>query len=157
MTVLVDGVAVLNGNTNALFNPMIEAGFLHARCLLEFLGLKEKKGRLVAFGKRQADDVGIEDFITAEGQYLNRVSPALALATYDGTADDAERALVAMIRLANKGLAHFSSSSLSGYTDKELRIACGGIPRLIENNLYSKLGVEMPKPHQFIPSVPKAL
>ena len=154
MTVLVDGVPILNGNTNALLNPMIEAGFLHARCLLEFLGLKEKSGRLVALEKRWPDDVGIEQFTTTEGRHLGRVSPESALSTYEGCADQAERALVAMIRLANKGLAHLSSCDF-GYTDKELRIACGGIPVLFKNNLYTMLGLGMPAPPQFVPSAPQ--
>lgn len=154
LVVAVDGVAILNGNTSAVFNPMIEAGFIHARCLLEFLGLCAKSGRLAAIERRRPDDVGIEHFATRDGHPLEPVSPARALAAYDGNQGEAERALVAIFQLANKGLAHLSSwgSPTSGYTDKELRIACRGIPALIKNNLYIPLGLEMPPALQALPA-----
>ena len=40
MQVFVAGRLEFDGNTNALTNPVFEAGLLHCRALLEFLGLK---------------------------------------------------------------------------------------------------------------------
>jgi hypothetical protein len=46
MVIFVDGELVLEGNLNAFSNPAIEAGLIHFRALLEFLGLAEKDGML---------------------------------------------------------------------------------------------------------------
>jgi hypothetical protein len=40
MTMHVDGKQVMEGNLNAFTNPAIEAGLVHCRALLEFLGLR---------------------------------------------------------------------------------------------------------------------
>lgn len=83
MEVFVDGKKILQGNVNALLNPMIEVGFIHARSLLEFLGLNAQKGKLVAAKNRRRDDIAIEHFET-NGMALKKVTPAAALDTYNG-------------------------------------------------------------------------
>ena len=42
MTICIGGKQVLEGNLNAFTNPAIEAGLVHCRALLEFLGLCER-------------------------------------------------------------------------------------------------------------------
>ena len=39
MTIHVNGKRIMEGNLNAFTNPAIEAGLMHCRGLLEFLGL----------------------------------------------------------------------------------------------------------------------
>ncbi|WP_157644709.1 hypothetical protein [Burkholderia ubonensis] len=145
MEVFVDGKKILQGNVNALLNPMIEVGFIHARSLLEFLGLNAEKGNLVAEKNRRPDDIAIEHFKT-NGMALKKVAPAAALDTYNGPKADAERALVSIFELANKGLAHLSNAFPTQYTSVELDIAHRGIRTLLNNNLYVKLGMQMPEP-----------
>jgi hypothetical protein len=144
MQVLVEGRILLQGNTAAILNPMIEVGFIHARSLMEFMGLRVEKGHLASIVSRRQDDMGIEHFRDTRGMPLPKVSPQAVVATYNGKPADAERALVAMFDLANKGLAHLSAWTWGGYTDRELWDACEGIRMLIQNNLYTPLGIPMP-------------
>jgi hypothetical protein len=59
MTLYVDGKQIMEGNLNAFTNPAIEAGVVHCRALLEFLGLCNKNGALCKIKKRHPGDVGI--------------------------------------------------------------------------------------------------
>ena len=67
MTLYVDGKQIMEGNLNAFTNPAIEAGLVHCRALLEFLGLCNKNGTLCKIKKRRPSDVGIEHFKNADG------------------------------------------------------------------------------------------
>ncbi|WP_108473149.1 hypothetical protein [Rhodanobacter thiooxydans] len=144
MQVFVEGRLLLRGNTAAMLNPMIEVGFIHARSLMEFMGLRVEKGHLAAIPSRRQDDIGIEYFRDARDAPLPKVSPQAVFTAYNGEPADAERSLVAMFDLANKGLAHLSGWNWGGYTDRELRNACEGIRVLIQNYLYTPLGIRMP-------------
>ena len=143
MQVVVDGKVLLKGNTNALFNPMFELGFIHARSLLQFMGLSASDRKLVAVTSRRPDDIAIENVAT-KGIKLQKVSPEMALDQYTGPREDGERALVSMIELANKGVAHLTSEFPQGYTSRDLDRACTGIPQLIYTFVYEKLGMAMP-------------
>ena len=145
MHVVVDGESKLSGNMALVANPFIEVGLIHARSLLEFLGLRAEKGRLVQIPKRKSDDIAVEHFSTP--QYpLTKVHPDAALAAYPGPKEDAEGALVAIFELANKGLAHITTETFTQeWTEQHLDIACRGIPVLIHNHLYAKLGRNVPK------------
>ncbi len=150
--VLVDGKVKLRGNVATIANPMIEAGLIHARALLEFLGLCAFNGKLKQIRKRLPDDIAVEHFSTSKFP-LRIVDPDSALSAYPGPREDAENALVAIFELANKGLAHLTTGELSGsYTDHHLDIACRGIPVLLNNHLYAKLGREVPQPPSAVPS-----
>jgi len=142
--VRVDGRTKIQGNVAAIANPMIEVGLIHARALLEFLGLCAKDGRLSQILKRRSDDIGVEHFSTHDFP-LNIVSPENALSAYPGEKSDAESALVAIFEWTNKGLAHLTNGLSGKYTDQHLDIACRGIPVLLHNHLYAKLGREIPK------------
>lgn len=101
---------------------MIEAGFVHARALLEFLGLSTADGNLAQVKRRRRDDIGIETFSNAQGP-LCLVHPDEAVAAYLGPKKDAEAALVSIFELANKGLAHVSGGSYSQiWTDEHLDV-----------------------------------
>lgn len=85
--VFVDGKLLIKGNLFAFTNPAIEAGLVHCRALLEFLGLTaNKSGRIVNVSGRRPTDIGIEHFSNARGS-LPMVTPDAALARYDGGKD----------------------------------------------------------------------
>lgn len=150
--VIVDGNIKLRGNVAAIANPMIEVGIIHARALLEFLGLCAKSGRLMQIDNRRKDDIAIEQFSTPTIP-ISIVTPSAALSAYAGPAEEAEKALVAIFEWANKGLAHLTTGILSDqYTDQHLDIACRGIPVLLHNHLYAKLGKHIPRPPSWVES-----
>ena len=99
--VLVEGKPVLQCNVAAIANPMLEAGIVHARSLLTFLGLEVRNGRLGQVHRRFPGDIGIEHYSTA-GQRLTMVSPDQVYAAYDGPREQAEHAIVAIFEFANK-------------------------------------------------------
>jgi hypothetical protein len=149
--VLVEGKVKLRGNVASIANPMIEAGFIHARALLEFLGLCVRKGRLAQVERRQPDDIAVEHFSSAEFP-IEKATPEEALAAYPGAAVEAEEALIAIFELANKGMAHVTAGVAPGkYTEQHLITACRGIPVLVHNHLYAKLGRSMPKAPEAVP------
>lgn len=144
VVVLVDGKKKLQGNVAAIANPMIEIGFVHARALLEFLGLSAHRGRLVQISKRRPGDVAVEHYST-QTRPLAKASPDSALAAYPGPREEAEGALVSIFELANKLAAHITDGVCSAqWTDNHLDIACRGIPALVHNHLYAKLGRPAP-------------
>src|SRR6266567_9336444 len=61
----------ITGSSSAFTNPVIEAGLIHCRALLEFLGLRVSHSdptKLAARGpKTQPDDWVIEDFANSAG------------------------------------------------------------------------------------------
>jgi hypothetical protein len=84
----------VEGNLNAFTNPAIEAGLVHCRALLKFLGLcVARDGKLGNITKRRTSDICIEHFKTSKG-YLAKVTPDQALDRYDGGREEAENALV---------------------------------------------------------------
>jgi hypothetical protein len=142
---------MLGGNVAAIANPMIEVGIIHTRALLEFLGLCATNGRLAQIKKRRPDDIAVEHFSTPNVP-LSIVNPSEAISAYQGPSDEAENALVAIFEFANKGLAHLTTGTLSAeYTDRHLDIACRGIPVLLHNHLYAKLGMQIPSPPSAVP------
>jgi hypothetical protein len=106
--------------------------------------LKERQGR------GYADDHGIEHF-----GGLPKLTIAKAVSFYPGSKAEAEAALAYVTYLANKGLAHTTSSFTKHDQDAHLvEIAFRGVPQLVINNFYVPLGLEPPnyKP----PSRPRA-
>lgn len=145
MTMNVDGKQIMEGNLNAFTNPAIEAGLMHCRALLEFLGLCEKKGVLSNTDRRKGKgDVGIENFSTANGP-LPMVTPDAALSKYTGERVEAERAFLSIIHVANKGLAHTTTGLIDDPEHGKLfRIAIRGIPSLVISYVYTPLGIPAP-------------
>jgi hypothetical protein len=137
-----DGKQVVEGKATAFTNGAIEAAIIHSRGLLEFLGLKiDGQAKLTQVENRKTDDYGIEKFTG-----LSKLSVAEAVRPYSGSNDEAERALVHVIYLANKGLAHntslFTNKNAAGV--KLLEIAFRGVPKLAVNYFYLPLGIEAP-------------
>lgn len=144
IAVHIDGKLRLEGNLNAITNPMLEVGLIHCRALLEFLGLCDEKGSLSQIKKRRPSDIGIEQFENASGPFT-MLSPRTAISRYNGNNDEAERALLRVFRLTNKGLAHSTSGMIDDPADfKLIEIASVGVPALMVSYFYTPLG--LPKP-----------
>ena len=138
-----DGKLSIEGLSTAWTNPVIEAGIMHSRACLEFLGLKEDPKNSLKLktraGKRD-DDFGIEDW------GLPCLSVDEAVAPYEGPKEEAEKALACVIHCANKGIAHATSGLIIVDDDRRLyEIAARGIPTLLINHLYVPLGMQPPE------------
>ena len=145
MTMHVDGKQVMEGNLDAFANPAIEAGVVHCRALLEFLGLWEKGGKLCT-RTRRSNDVGIEHFTKPDGSLLKMVDPDTALNWYGNDRDEAERALVILFHAANKNLAHMTADVIIHPDQRRLiEIASREVPALVINHLYTPLGLQAPR------------
>lgn len=135
-----NGVQVIEGKATAFTNAAIEAGIIHSRALLEFLGLKGKsQTELQERRGKSADDHAIE----LHG--LSKVTVHKAVSSYPGPNQEAEAALAYVIYLANKGLAH-STTSFTQHDEgvKLIEIAFRGVPVLVVNNVYVPLGITPP-------------
>lgn len=139
MQIYADGKVIADGNLNAFINPAIEAGLVHCRALLEFLGLAMRSGRLANVRRRKPTDFGIEHF------GLSKVSPNVVLAHYDGGEEDAEKALLSVFEITNKGIAHVTEDLKDNLDHGRLvEIASRGVPSLIISHLYTPLGLPPP-------------
>jgi hypothetical protein len=145
MEIYVDGKLRIEGNPFAFTNPAIEAGLVHCRALLEFLGLTANRaGRIVNVDKRRPTDIGIENFSNASGP-LSMVSPDAALGRYDGGKEEAEKALLAVFQVTNKGIAHVTEDIKDNPDHGRLiEIASRGVPSLLVSYLYTPLGLPAP-------------
>ena len=136
---------VIEGLATAFTNPAIESALIHCRALLEFLGLSAKDEKTlqqrVSYRK---DDIVIESFTGPNG-VLNKIDPNKALQSYQGNAVEAEEALAYVLHTANKALAHSTHGFLkSDEASKLLEIAFRGVPTLMINNFYNKMGLKAP-------------
>ena len=147
MQVFVAGRLEFDGNTNALTNPVFEAGLLHCRALLEFLGLKvDRSGALknVELPRRNSDDAGIEK-LQSGNTSLPLVTPGQAIAAFSGDPAIAEAALVAVMGAANKGMAHLTTQyTRSPANIGSIAVAAELIPLLVEHYVYAATGVTRP-------------
>ncbi|UJM93785.1 MULTISPECIES: hypothetical protein [Rhodanobacter] len=146
MEIYFDGKLSIEGNSNAFINPAIEAGLIHCRALLEFLGLCVQGSHLqnVKLPRRRQDDVGIESFSNSSGP-LGLVTPTVAISHYSGPALQAESALLAVFHAANKGFAHFTDGFDASLVDGDaMEVASRGVPSLVISHLYTPLGLPAP-------------
>jgi hypothetical protein len=147
LEILVNGKLQVEGNLYAFTNPAIEVGLVHCRALLEFLGLTaNKSGRIVNIDRRRySDDIGIEHFSNASGHHLSMVNPETALSRYDGGKEEAEKALLAVFQITNKGIAHVTEDIQDNPDHGRLvEIASFGVPSLVVSYLYTPLGLPAP-------------
>jgi hypothetical protein len=137
---------VVEGNLHGFINPAIEAGIMHCRALLEFLGLCDTDGKLgnITRGRRKTD-VGIEHFSTPAGAPLKMVTPDDAADRYPGPSDEAKNALLAVFQVANKELAHVTEDLRDSPEHARLiEIASRGIPVLMVGCFYKPMGLPAP-------------
>jgi hypothetical protein len=138
----VDGKLQIEGNLYAFTNPATEAGLIHCRALLEFLGLTVKAGHIgnIDKKKRRSSDIGIEDF-----PHLSMVNPDDALGRYPGSKEEAEKALLAVFQITNKGIGHFTAEIRGDPENNRLiEIASRYVPALVITYLYVPLGLPIP-------------
>jgi len=136
-----DGRQVIEGKATAFTNAAIESAIMHSRALLEFLGLGSKTQiQLCECSSRRDDDLCIERFTG-----LSKISVQQVVNAYPGPSAEAEAALAYVVYLANKGLAH-TTTSFSRHDEgaKLLEIAFRGIPVLVVNAFYVPLGIQPP-------------
>lgn len=134
MDIYIDGKRCIETNHYLLTNPVYEVGLMHARALLEFLGLTATKDKaaLKQIIKRRYDntDVGIEDFNRTSGP-LAKVSPDEAYARYPGQTSEARRALASVIEHADRGVAHLSTGPDQSQ-DRRIEWIMGGSEAVLE-------------------------
>ena len=147
MEVFFDGKLSIEGLSTAFTNAAIEAGIIHCRALLEFIGLRadpRNQGRLAQRASGRGDDLLIEHFSNAAGA-LQLVTLAEAVAPYQGSSQEAERALARVINIANKGLAHSTVGLISDPDDLRLsEVASRGVRALLIKHFYVALGLQPP-------------
>jgi hypothetical protein len=141
--ILFDGQQIVEGKATAFTNGAIEAGIVHSRALLEFLGLSGKSQTELreVTARSRTDDIAIEQFAG-----LSKLSIQKAIQSYPGPSEEAESALAYVVYLANKGLAHTTSS----FTKHDqgavlLEVAFRGVPALVCNNFYIPLKIDPPR------------
>jgi len=128
-------------------NAVIECGIIHARAMLDFLGLKiDKNGKLCERKqKHQTDDLVIEDFPGHVGS-LKPVTIQDIRSRYKGPDNDALYAIEYTILLANKGIAHITSADFDNPDGwRSLEIVSRGIPSLTVSKFYTPLGLSPPE------------
>jgi hypothetical protein len=141
----IDEKLQVEGNLYTFTNPAIEVGLVHCRALLEFLGLAaSKSGRILNIDRRRPSDIGIEHFSNASG-HLSMVNPETALSRYQGGKEEAEKALLAVFEITNKGIAHVTQDVKDNPDHGRLiEIACRGVPSLVISYLYIPLSLAAP-------------
>jgi hypothetical protein len=141
MQIFVEGRPQFEGTTSMFLNPIFEAGILHIRALLEFLGLKASKaGRLanITPSERRSDDAAIE-LLRHEGRSLPLVTPEQAYAIHPSDPRLAEACYVSAITAANKGMAHFSVS-YNPVEAQHVLLVSRLTQQLVERHVYQALG-----------------
>jgi hypothetical protein len=148
ISITIAGKPAMNLNLSTFADPLIDIGFLHARALLEFLGLGARKGKLVQITKRQASDIAIEHY-SINGKSLSMVSPTDVFGAINMPQPVIEWSLVNIIETANKLIAHVTTGEvLAMAMYQQVRIGFESIPVLLQDHLYAKLETtqEQPKP-----------
>ena len=144
MKVYFGDAQVMEGKATGFTNGAIESAIVHCRALLEFLGLGAGVSATTLRGlksPRKPDDTGIE---LMDG--LTRVSVADAVSQYPGPASEAEAALAYVIYLANKGLAHTTTTfTKHDQGTSLLEVAFRDVPALVVNRFYVPLGIQPPR------------
>lgn len=145
MTLYAGDKLVVEGNLRGFTNPCIEAGIMHCRALLEFLGLCDRKGELGSIKTRRPNDVGIEHFISSTGVQFKKVTAIDAAMHYPGPSDEAKSALLAVFQVTNKGLAHVTKElNDSSEQARLIKIASQGVPVLMVGCFYKPMGLPAP-------------
>lgn len=146
MEILVNGTAQFEGTTAMFSNPIVEVGVLHARTLLEFIGLKVWSRELVQMNpsRRDKDDAGIEMIVGPNGS-LRMVTPEEVGAAHPCDPESAREALVQVVLAAHKGLAHASKTYFSDpLAPEQMGFALQLTQKLVERHVYVPLGRDRP-------------
>jgi len=148
--VYLDGKPCFKGLETAFTNPAIEAGIINCRAMLEFLGLRLKKGSPseleTRHSSRYEDDLHVESFLK-DGIPLERVTPDKVRRLSITDPEKAEKAIARLLHISNKELAHptIGRQGEDDGTDVELLVIGGkGIRALTVSYFYTLLGLLPP-------------
>ena len=136
-----DGQVVLTPKSlYQITNPLFEIGILYCRVLLEFLGIRlDSKNKLANRADGRPDDFGIEQLS------LPHVTIAELLGAPCARSGDIEAAAIATLISADKGVAHFTSST-SGRAHAANSLLCAkAVAWCIEEYVYRKLSMPIPE------------
>lgn len=129
-----------------LWGPMLAAGYVHARALLEFIGISAKDGALIQIQRRRSSDLAIEHY-SVDGKKLEKVTLDEAYSTINMPKTVVDWALVTVIEHANKFFAHVTTGEvLTMAMDHQVRIALRGVSTLVQNHFFAKLGAREATP-----------
>ena len=151
ISVYVDGKPCFKGLETAFTNPAIEAGIINCRAMLEFLGLRLKKGNPSDLETRPSsrydDNIHIENF-KKYGVALEKVTPDKVRRLSITDREKGVYAIARLLHISNKELAHPTSgrNNEDDGTDVELLIiAAKGIRALTVSYFYTPLGLNQPE------------
>ena len=160
MKIFFDDQLAIEGNSNLFINAALEAGLIHARALLDFMGLRihpKNPNRLKQRKKVQhPDDIVIENYGTG-GRALPRVTVREVVSRYASLSDDVEKSLATLISTTNKRLVHSTSIGLEDRD--QLRMLKDGseiVPAIVTDFFYRRLGLPAPHYKLRVP-IPRAL
>jgi hypothetical protein len=135
----IDGQVHIKGNVALFAGPIIEIGFVHARALLEFLGLGARYGKLAQVTRRKPTDLAIEHY-SVRGRQLDMVKPYEVFAVINMPKPVVEWALVGVIETTNKLLAHVTTGEvLAMAMYGQIQVVLEAIPALLHSHLYERL------------------
>lgn len=151
MMVYVDDKPCFKGLETAFTNPAIEAGIINCRAMLEFLGLRLKKGSASELEMRPSrnhdDAMHIEDF-KKDGVALEKVSPDKVRRLSITDQEIGLEAIARLLHISNKEAAHptCGRTGEDDGTDIELLvIGAKGIRALTVSYFYTPLGLNPPE------------
>lgn len=127
------------GSSTTITNPTIEMGIIHARVLLEFLGLKARTEKSLISVSPRNSDISIESF------GLTKLTVEQALSLCGGDKSSVEEAIAKTLTLANKLVAHstfvlqLENDSIGNHLT-----TCMAIRMFFAKFFYKELGEEMP-------------
>jgi hypothetical protein len=138
-----------SGYVNYFIEPMIEIGLVHARALLEFLGIYARNGKLINIGRRRPSDIAIEHY-SAGGSNLSMVSPEEICSHINMPDSVVEWALVGIIEKTNKWLAHVTTGEMLNMAmHGQLACALEQLPSMIDIYFYDRLDTKIITDHGF--------
>lgn len=141
---LIDGDTVIEGAAFSLLNPLVEAGLVNLRSLVEFLGVKyDEQRKLRALTTRKPSDIGIEQFF-CDGKALSKVTPDTLCSLAKGcTPDEAREALSHTLQMSNQAVAHITSDHQATSTDlRRVVIASQCVGEAVIKFLYEAMRLE---------------
>lgn len=151
MVVYINDKPCFKGLETAFTNPAIEAGIINCRAMLEFLGLRLKKGNSSVLENRPSskydDDMHIEDF-KKDGVALEKVTPDKVRRLSIKDREKGVEAIARLLHISNKEIAHptIGRSGEDDGTDIDLLvIGAKGIRALTVSYFYTPLGLNPPE------------
>lgn len=145
-TLLIRGEIVMEGGVYSLLNPLVEAGLVNLRCLVEFLGVKRNsQNNTLADRKGRLDDVVIESFKYKDIP-LSKVTPNGLCSVLDGHSPlIVNNAICHTLEMADKAIAHVTKVHNVTSTDlTQVAIASKCVETAVMTFLYDAMGLERP-------------